>query len=45
MRPKKRLWRASGVGCERGSGDLALEIEKHTFEIVPIEDLLLLGNA
>ena len=45
MRPKKRPWRASGVGCERGSGDLALEIEQHTFEIVPIEDLLLLGNA
>ena len=45
MRPKKRPWRASGVGCERGSGDLALEIKKHTFEIVLIENLLLLGNA
>jgi RNase P/RNase MRP subunit p29 len=44
MRPKKRPWRASGVGCERGSGDLALEVEQNTFEIVLIKDLLLLGN-
>ena len=45
MRPKKRPWRASGVGCERGSADLAFEIEDDALEVVLVEDLLVLGSA
>jgi len=36
---------ASGVGYERGSGNLAFEVEENTLEVVLVEDLLLLGSS
>jgi len=36
---------ASGIGCGRGSANLAFEVEENAFEIVLVEDLLLLGST